>query len=279
MQKVEAKIIIFTSKMDIAAQNIKMRILENHKLSERDIGAGYAYHDRDIDALIVDIPEDSIYAENLEEKFKAKIFIFASRHSSESGIPALLTHTPGNWTDDTSMGGKPRSIAISSPSTIKRMLKWLNKLKDEKMLEGYKVGLEVTHHGPSIHSTPTIFVELGSREEDWRDESAAYIVSETIINVGREIDEKGEFKIAAGFGGPHYAPSFTKKTLETEYAIGHIIPEYVYDKITVRELEMAVKRSDEKVEYALIDWKGLNKKQRDMTIEYLEKVGLKWIKI
>jgi D-tyrosyl-tRNA(Tyr) deacylase len=42
---------------------------------------------------------------------------------------------------------------------------------------------------------------------------------------------------------------------------------------------MAVERSDEKVEYALIDWKGLNKKQRDMTIEYLEKVGLKWTKI
>jgi D-aminoacyl-tRNA deacylase len=99
------------------------------------------------------------------------------------------------------------------------------------------------------------------------------------MNVAREIDEKGGFKIAAGFGGPHYAPSFTKKTLETEYAIGHIVPEYVYDKITVREIEMAVERSDEKVEYALIDWKGLNKKQRDMTVGYLEKVGLKWIKI
>ncbi|MCX8168711.1 MAG: hypothetical protein N3E39_00585 [Candidatus Methanomethylicia archaeon] len=275
--RIEAKTIIFTSKLDIAAQNIKRQLLKNYEFREE----GDVYRNRELNTLIVDLPVDSIYAENLEEKFKAELFIFASRHSAESGMPALLTHTPGNWTDNVIYGGKPRSIAIASPITIKVIVNTLMKLVEENNLSGYKVGIEVTHHGPYVENTPTLFVEVGSIEKQWRDEKAASIISETIIKTINERfrDIKQMYEVAVGVGGPHYAPIFTRKILETKYAIGHVIPEYVYNDITTKEIDMAVKRNDEKVNCVLIEWKGLKRNHREITVKYLEEKSVKWIKI
>ncbi|MEM3615234.1 MAG: D-aminoacyl-tRNA deacylase [Candidatus Methanomethylicia archaeon] len=278
---IESRVIVFASINDIAAQNIKNQLIRNHNFKMEYSSGIKVYRNKNIEALIVEIPVDSIYAEKLEDKFKAELFIFASRHSAESRIPALLSHTPGNWTEDTSLGGESRKIAIASPKALKIAVNEMEKLTRENNLSEYKVGLEVTHHGPYVENTPTIFIELGSVEENWRDERAAYIVSEAIIKVieSRFKMKCNEYKVAIGLGGPHYAPTFTRKILETEYAIGHIIPEYVYDKITERELEMAIKRNDEEVNYVLIEWKGLKRNHREMTIRYLEEKGRKWIKI
>jgi len=281
MSKVEAKTIVFISTKDIAAQNIKNQLIKNHEFKIKHPVNMQLHYNKDSEILIAEISVDSIYAEKLEDKFKAELFIFASRHSAESGIPALLTHTPGNWTEDANLGGIPRKIAIASPKSLKTAVIELNKLVREENLYGYKVGLEVTHHGPYIENTPTMFIELGSTEENWRDEKAAYIVSEAIMKVAEDRFKRQNknYKVAIGLGGPHYAPTFTKKILETEYAIGHIIPEYVYDRITKEELDMAIERNEEEVEYALIEWKGLKKAHREMTIEYLNEKGKKWIKV
>lgn len=281
MTTIESKVIVFTSINDIAAQNIKNQLIKNHNFKIEYSSDIKVYRNKDIETLIVEVPVDSIYAEKLEDKFKAELFIFASRHSAESRIPALLSHTPGNWTEDTNLGGKPRKIAIASPKAIKIAVNEMEKLTRENNLNEYKVGLEVTHHGPYVENTPTIFIELGSVEENWRDEKAAYIVSEAIVKVAESKFKMNhnEYKIAIGLGGPHYAPTFTRKILETEYAIGHIIPEYVYDKITEKELEMAIKRNDDEVNYILIEWKGLKRIHREKTIKYLEEIGKKWIKV
>ncbi|MEM2136765.1 MAG: D-aminoacyl-tRNA deacylase, partial [Candidatus Methanomethylicia archaeon] len=127
MGKIKAKTIIFASKMDIASRNIKNQILKNHEFKEDELEGQKIYYNVEKQVMLVEILEDSIYAENIEGKFEAELFIFATRHSAESRIPALLTHVPGNWTENTSMGGKPRSVAIAPPTTLKIALMELEK--------------------------------------------------------------------------------------------------------------------------------------------------------
>ncbi|MCS7374648.1 MAG: hypothetical protein NDF56_06695 [archaeon GB-1845-036] len=276
----QAKTIVFTPKVDAASQTIKQQLLENFDFKVEAETKPPTYYNEERDLLMVEIFEDSIHAENLEDKFKAELFIFATRHSAKSGIPALLTHTPGNWTENTEMGGKSRRICVAPAGSIRTALRGMKRRAEEYGLEEFKVGLEVTHHGPYVKETPTMFIELGSNEKYWRDRRGGRVIAETVMEVAeKRLEKKEKYIVAAGFGGPHYAPRFTKKVLETDLAVGHIIPEYVFDKITCREVEMALKRSEEKVDLAVLEWKGLKKRHRDMLLKYLEDKGWRWIRI
>ena len=39
------------------------------------------------------------------------VTIFLSRHSSNKGIPAFTVHAEGNWSNENSLGGRPKSLA------------------------------------------------------------------------------------------------------------------------------------------------------------------------
>ncbi|MCS7386663.1 MAG: hypothetical protein NDF55_08040 [archaeon GB-1867-005] len=276
--KLTADIIIFTPKVDIASQTIKRQILSNYDFKEIKIGGKKVYMRESI--CLADIEVDSIYAEGIENEFEAKLFIFATRHSAASGIPSLLTHAPGNWTEEAKFGGKPRAICIAPASSLKIALLELMRAAEEHNLSDWRVGLEVTHHGPYIEKTPTIFIELGSSERYWRNEIAARAVAQAIMMVAENrIKGEPKFRVGVGFGGPHYAPIFTKLVQRSDIAIGHIIPEYVFDKISEREVEAAVMRTEGEVELAVVEWKGLKKRHRSFLLPIIEKLGLKMMRI
>jgi len=167
-------------------------------------------------------------------------------------------------------------VCIAPASSLKIALTELVRAAEEHGLEEWKVGLEVTHHGPYVESTPTMFIELGSSEKYWRNEIAARAVAQAIMKVA-ESRVKGEpkFKIGVGFGGPHYAPIFTKLVKNSDIAIGHIIPEYVFDDVTEREIEAAVKRTEGDIELAVVEWKGLKKRHRSFLLPIIDRLGLK----
>jgi hypothetical protein len=48
---------------------------------------------------------------------------------------------------------------------------------EEHAPEGYETGIECTHHGPSAVGVPSLFVEVGSDEPQWKDETAARAVA------------------------------------------------------------------------------------------------------
>lgn len=278
--KVKGEVIIFTPKVDVASQNIKRQLLDNYNFRLKRKG-NLTFYSNDLGILIVDCECDSIYADYVEELFEAKLFIFATRHSAASGIPALLTHTPGNWTSKATYGGKPNSVCIAPATSLKIALIELHNVIRKLDLNGWRVGLEVTHHGPYIENTPTIFIELGSTEKYWRNEIAAKALAHVIMKVAKEelSSSKFNFKIGVGFGGPHYAPRFTKLVYETDIAIGHIIPEYVFDEISRNEIISAISRTREKVDFAVIEWKGLKKRHRDFLIPILNELGVSWKRI
>ncbi|KQC04812.1 MAG: D-tyrosyl-tRNA(Tyr) deacylase [Methanoculleus sp. SDB] len=153
-----------------------------------------------------------IYEEGLDERIAADVFIFISRHTSIQAVPALTVHVTGNITT-ADYGGAPRSLARAAPAWMHAILNNLPAAAPE----GYRVSYEVTHHGPSDIMTPSLFVEIGSTEKEWRDPAAADAVAHSILAA----DPTGTIPFV-GFGGNHYAARQTSIALSSRAAFGHI---------------------------------------------------------
>ena len=108
----------------------------------------------------------------------AKLIVFISRHSSQSGKPTLSVHAPGNF-GDAELGGLPKTLSVSPALAMQNALKALMHYK-EKLNLNYEVSFECTHHGPSLN-VPTMFVELGSSAEQWSDLKAAEAVAHSAM--------------------------------------------------------------------------------------------------
>jgi len=52
------------------------------------------------------------------------------------------------------------------------------------------VNHEVTHHGPTKFNQPSIFIEIGSTELGWRNETGGKIVAQAILNVCYDLSQK-----------------------------------------------------------------------------------------
>ena len=71
---------------------------------------------------------------------------------------------------------------------------------------------------------------------------------------------------------------FNKIQLNSNYAISHIIPEYVLP-LTEIMLKQAEQKTKEQIKLVLLDWKGCGKsEQRQQIIKLIEKSGLKYIR-
>ncbi|WGI17411.1 D-aminoacyl-tRNA deacylase [Methanonatronarchaeum sp. AMET-Sl] len=177
------------------------------------------------------IDQNGLDKELDEENIESSCIVFPSRHSSSNGEKLLSVHTPGNIGDEAKVGGNPREISFSAPKYLKMVLEKLNQLSDGTE---YKPSLEATHHGPSNLKIPTLFVEIGSGEEEWNDPVAGDIVAETILS----LDKTGQTDRANGIsiGGGHYAPEQTRLLLETNIALGHLMPSYAYNYEMVGEM-------------------------------------------
>jgi len=246
------KFIILASEKDIAGKNIFKHIHElggvNHYL----------------------IPEDSIYAENIDKKFpEGNFFIFATKHKSEQERKTFSIHAPGNF-KKAELGGKDNKVCKTSAFFLKHLFITLNQ---EAKDSDYECTLEVTHHGPYLEK-PCCFIEIGSSEEQWEDEEAGKIIARTINKAIKTFTPNQKWKAAIGIGSPHYCPNFNKIQLNSELAISHIIPNYT--QITQGILEQAINKTEEKVELAILDWKGMKGEERQESVKLLNQFGLKY---
>jgi D-aminoacyl-tRNA deacylase len=181
----------------------------------------------------------------------------ASRHSGETG-PLLTAHHTGNF-GPAEHGGRTNDLARACPNAHAAVLGAL----DEHAPEGYEVGMECTHHGPSDVGAPSLFVEVGSHEEHWDDPDAARAVAQAILDLrdvvpDREPENGDEWsrRQLVGFGGGHYAPRFERVLRETDWAIGHIAADWGLDAVGDLKahqdvLEAAFEESN--AAYALVD--------------------------
>lgn len=224
------------------------------------------------------LEDEVIYNESLDmEKInKYDFIIFASKHQSEKQVKSLSVHAPGNWRQ-ADYGGEPNTISKSSALFQKQLFANLNKQMKDSSLTDYEVTLECTHHGPTIDK-PCVFIEIGSSETEWNDRRAAFVIAKTISETIENFKENPYHEIAFAIGGPHYCPNFNKIQAKSNLAISHIIPEYSLP-LTEEMLKQVLEKTEEDIDFALLDWKGLgNSESRQQVLNLLDKLYIRYEK-
>jgi len=265
-------ILIVASTEDTAGMNIAQKILDHYnfeKLSETfHKNPVYSKNVESQEVKLLFVNEEIVKMQFITDFFTPQLLVFVSRHSSVSGIPTLSVHTPGNLAE-AELGGLPKKVSISPASAMKDALLEMSRLREEMKLN-YEVSYECTHHGPSL-DVPTMFAELGSSPEQWKDVKAAEAVAHSVMAA---VSKRSIYSTALGIGGPHYNPKFTKIALSTQTAFGHIIPKYLVSQVDAEIIKQCIERTKEKVESVILDWKGIKGAYKDRLIAMLDKVGV-----
>ncbi|RLG56634.1 MAG: hypothetical protein DRN83_03600 [Hadesarchaea archaeon] len=252
--------LIIASTEDPAAENISARLLEFYDFEKYpDTPDSYVCGQTMLVKMAGDVTQITSLPTDADE------VMVASRHVSESGKPSLTVHVPGEL--------KKLELAIASPSTVKSALRALTKARDEIGLP-HEVSLEATHHGPTKLGVPITFVEIGGTASEWKNEKAGEAVARAMMEAA---NSHGMYTNAVGFGGPHYAPQHTKIVLSTDIAVGHVLPKY--SNFDERLIEQAVLRTAGDVTLFLLDWKGMNKYQREVCLKVAKELGIKTARV
>lgn len=272
-------ILLVSSAKDIASSNIKAQVLGHYHFESTEStfhnNPVYSASIRGKEVRLITLTEEAIYAQYLPGNFAdMNLIIFISRHSSQSGKPTLSVHAPGNL-GPAELGGLPRKVSVSAATAMRDALRALRHYQEEECL-GYEVSYECTHHGPSL-SIPTMFVELGSSLEQWRDPKAAEAVAHATIEAIAKFGAT-ENVAALGIGGPHYNRRFTRMALDDEAIFGHMIPKYALPYVDFEILSQCVEKTFEKVTCAVLDWKGIQSEEKPRLLAALKDIGLPYRK-
>jgi len=257
------KFLVIASKKDKAGINIVNQLTqfrENPMLTSMKQGASF-------DIQIID--DEVVYTENLDiDKInKYDFIIFASKHQSDKKEKSLCVHTPGNWRS-AELGGKREKVCLSSAIFQKQIYEKLKKNAEFSNLN-YNITMEATHHGPLIEK-PCLFIEVGSTDFEWNDRRATFVIAKTISQTIKECEDNPYNEIAVAIGGPHYCPNFNKIQSNSNVAISHIIPKYSLP-LTEEMILEAINKTVEEVDFVVLDWKGLGKKeQRESILKIFE---------
>ena len=231
---------------------------------------GGLFHGKNFDLIEIDSPV--ISADWLDEKYDYNGFIFLSKHAAESGTLALTCHSTGNF-NEARFGGNQKELAIPYPDLQKR---YLQKLWDnhESFLD-FEITIEATHHGPTHLKKPSIFIEIGTTERQWTDETLCSSVAKLVIDTLDKTLEPSPFAIC--FGGTHYSEKFTKELLFGKYALGTVMPKHALEFLNPQLFEHLIEKNNG-AEAALLDWKSLGKYKQTL-IDYLSTTKLEIIKL
>ena len=271
------KFCIVTSQKDVVGVNIFNLLIDkfNFEITDELFDNFPVYRNKN--TMLLHCAEDIIHVDYLDRYFNPSVYIFASRHESESRKPCLTVHATGNFEDEISYGGNKRELSIFHAVLAKKAFKKLFSGAKELGIKK-QVCLEVTHHGPTSIKKPMFFIEIGSSEKDWNDKASCELLASVIMKTIEENEVPENGKIVIGFGGPHYAPNFLDLELG-DYVLGHICSRYSIKKIDEEMIKQMIEKTLPKASSALIDWKGLRSEEKRFLIEKLEKLKISYERI
>jgi D-aminoacyl-tRNA deacylase len=261
-------IAIISSTLDPASVNIKKNLLNEfefikleNKFENNDV-YGYLINNKDIKLYTID--SKLIFADDLDKKIDANVFVFISKHVASDGKPSLTIHPIGNF-GKAEFGGKEKTLHFTNPSLLKNIFLEMYKNNNEK----FETTVEATHHGPFLDKQ-ALFVEIGSVEEYWQDKEAGKIIANSIIN--GLMNEK-EYESVFVVGGSHYNHIANKVMLKSDFSVGHICAKYNLKILDKDLIKQSLEKSNTKL--VLLDWKGLGKEKQKI-IDLLEKNNIEF---
>ncbi len=239
--------ILFTS-ANVASANMARKLIEEHGFEKADGGSpqagGMARMEewRSGAVRLMDTKAPSVL--EVPADMDADYAIVLSTHRSKIREKVMTAHLPGNW-DSAEMGGSPRTLNTAPASRLKFLIQEIGR---EAGRIGWKATLEADHHGPT-GKTPMIFAEIGSTEEEWKDEEAAGAMARAVM---AGIRREGTREAFFGVGGGHYPKDFTRIDMEGDLACGHIAPKYAIDRMDYAMFRQGIERNVEKVSKVLV---------------------------
>ncbi len=192
----------------------------------------------------------------------ADVILFISRHSAKEPLKCLTVHCTGNFLE-AKLGGSPMTVAPAAPEWSHAMLNALF----SRSPPDYRVTYEVTHHGPTDLTIPSLFVEIGSTIEEWNDPRAISAVAESVLSA-RPVETIN----LLGIGGTQYATRETEITLSTQCAFGHIIHTREIKDLTADIFYDILRKSRASGIY--IDRKSLSKEEGNKLLKLTSLVSL-----
>lgn len=220
---------IVVSEADIASTNIGEQLLELENWNKvfddtypSGQGGGTFYQTKQMELRL--FQDLHLHIESAATVFQdPSLVVFASRHSGDTG-PLLSAHFTGNFGPAT-YGGEPQTLAQPAPKALSIVRNaFVTHRPDD-----YECSIECTHHGPTMVGCPSLFVELGSSENEWSDPVGAYAAAKAILEL-RTCEPSGKRTIV-GFGGDHYAHRFDRIIRDTNWDVGHVASDWALDEL------------------------------------------------
>jgi D-aminoacyl-tRNA deacylase len=235
-------VLLVASKSDTASMTLydaMMRLDGWSKPFTITSGDYYIHECGSVYLLVID--QIHIRADNIDILFKKQTglsvndVLILSRHVSRSNTPAMTLHAIGipgilPYGKEGISGGK-NGLLVPPSKYFASLFRRMNTLaRKEKLDVDFDLTLETTHHGP-ILTTPTLYIEIGSTEDEWGREDIADCWAEVISDVLVMFGSKSAYfnpdlDVMIGFGGGHYAPRHKAVILNSDINVGHIIANY-----------------------------------------------------
>ncbi len=271
----ESRPIIVGSKADPASLNIAQTLITQHGFIKVDGPSAPTYASGKVTLVIIE--RECIYAEPADIPEDGSTIIFASKHVSVKGRPALTVHATGNLTSEAEFGGMAREVSYVEPFRIGKALRTLTQ-ESARHNRHIEITMEATHHGPTSFQVPVCFVEIGSGRDEWTDPTLAQIAARAVMAAADDISSTAPN--AVGFGGTHYSAKHTSTSIEGKYQVGHIVSRYAFeDGVLESTLRETFAKTVGGCKTSILDWKGVNGNNRRRLVQQLEEWGIDVVRI
>lgn len=298
-------VLILASKSDSASMTLYDAMLRLDGWGETlssSVGDYFIHKCGRVYLLVID--QIHIRANDIDSTFKKSTnlpvddVLILSRHVSSSNTPAMTLHAIGipgalPYGQEGKSGGKNGTLVPPSRYFASLFRRMNNLARERNLHHDFDLTMETTHHGP-ILKTPTLYIEIGSTENEWNRNDVAECWAEVISDVLGMFDSKSKFfnsnlEVMIGFGGGHYAPRHKAVIIDSEINLGHLIANYslIFDQKSKSEnpsgtwsdcIEKSVESTrisfpNSKI-FAHLDRKSFKGWERSVIIQKLDELGI-----
>ncbi len=257
------KILLVTSEKDVASKSFKEVLLKEYDFHKKEdfyvldkIDSSFF---KDLDIVQENKTNNKIFLKNIQKlhlfsedkdflDIDCDVVIFLSKHStlSKTKTKCFSVHAVGNF-GKAMFGGKDKTLVKTDACLIRYLLLNLKKNKP-KNLKKYEIKQEATHHGPYL-TKKTLFYEIGSDIEDWRNKKAVSFLCKilvySLINYSeKKLEENLGWEKVCGYGGSHYCTVFNRFSFDVDnvFCFGHVVPSYAIEDFKKNKLFDEIKK-------------------------------------